>query len=105
MKAYLGIDIGTTAVKAALFDKLGTMLGGGIAEYTLETPAPDIVELDAETYVDAVRDAVAKALAAAKLQPTDVRSVGITGQAETLICVDADGVPLRKAINWLDNRA
>lgn len=105
MKAYLGIDIGTTAVKAALFDGQGAMLGGGLAEYTLETPAPDIVELDAETYVDAVRDAVAKALAAAKLQPMDVRSVGITGQAETLICVDADGVPLRKAINWLDNRA
>ena len=105
MKAYLGIDIGTTAVKAALFNKEGAMLGSGLAEYTLETPAPDIVELDAEVYVDAVRDAVATALAAAKLQPTDVRSVGITGQAETLICVDANGVPLRKAINWLDNRA
>ena len=37
MKAYLGIDIGTTAVKAALFDGQGTMLGGGLAEYTLET--------------------------------------------------------------------
>ena len=63
MKAYLGIDIGTTAVKAALFDKQGAMLGSGLAEYTLETPAPDIVELDAEVYVDAVRDAVANALA------------------------------------------
>ena len=105
MKAYLGIDIGTTAVKAALFNKEGAMLGSGLAEYTLETPAPDIVELEADVYVDAVREAVAKALTTATLQPTDVRSVGITGQAETLICVDANGIPLRKAINWLDNRA
>ena len=30
MKAYLGIDIGTTAVKAALFDGQGAMLGGGL---------------------------------------------------------------------------
>ncbi len=103
--SYLGIDIGTTAVKAALFDPNGTMLGSGLAEYSLETPSPDIVELDAEIYADAVSRAVKTALGKAHLDASSVRSVGITGQAETLICVDADGKPVRKAIVWLDNRA
>ncbi len=47
-RCYLGIDIGTTGIKAVLFDAEGRPLGSGLAEYTLETPSPDIVELDPE---------------------------------------------------------
>ena len=50
MKYYLGLDMGTTGVKAALFTPEGVMAGSGLAEYTLETPAPEIVELDPEQY-------------------------------------------------------
>ena len=50
MKYYLGLDMGTTGVKAAVFSPDGIMAGSGLAEYTLETPAPDIVELDTEQY-------------------------------------------------------
>ena len=103
--AYLGLDIGTTGVKAALFSTSGEMLGAGLAEYTLETPRPDIVELDAEVYWQSSCAAIAAALKDAGATAAAVRSVGVTGQAETLIFTDAAGVPLRKAIVWLDNRA
>ena len=102
---FLGLDIGTTGVKAALFADTGEALGSGLAEYTLETPRPDIVELDAEIYWRSVREAIASALGEAGTDASRVRSVGITGQAETLIVTGADGRPLRKAIVWLDNRA
>ena len=102
---YLGLDIGTTGVKAALFSASGEILGAGLAEYTLETPRPDIVELDAEVYWQSSCAAVAAALKEARVDAAAVRSVGVTGQAETLIFTDAAGVPLRKAIVWLDNRA
>jgi xylulokinase len=46
-----------------------------------------------------------KALARAGISPHQVRSVGLTGQAETLVLLDEKGVPVRKAIVWLDNRA
>ena len=105
MKYYLGLDMGTTGVKAALFDSTGTMLGSGLAEYTLETPTPDIVELDAEIYWISAKEAVRQAVDKAKVDPADIRSLSVTGQAETLIMVDEKGVPLRKAIVWLDNRA
>ena len=102
---YLGLDIGTTAVKAAVFDSEGRALGIGAAEYTLETPVPDIVELDAEEYWRSSCDAMARAVAAARIEPDRIAAMSITGQAETLIVTDSAGRPLRKAIVWLDNRA
>ena len=105
MNHYLGLDMGTTGVKAALFTTDGLMTGSGLAEYTLETPYPDFVEVDPEVYWRAACSAIAEALRNARAAPETVRAVGVTGQAETLITVDADGRPLRKAIVWLDNRA
>ena len=105
MKYYLGLDMGTTGVKAALFTPEGVMAGGGLAEYTLETPAPDIVELDPEQYWVSAQKAIAAAVAQAKIRPSEIRSVAVTGQAETLIFTDREGTPVRKAIVWLDNRA
>ena len=97
--------MGTTGVKAAVFDAGGNMLGTGLAEYKLETPMPDIVELDPEIYWISACNAVAQAIEKAGIRPTDIRSMAVTGQVETLVMVDQDGVPLRKAIVWLDNRA
>ena len=105
MNYYLGIDIGTTGVKTVIFDAEGFPKGIGLAEYTLETPKPDIVELDAEIYWESVKKALKQAIDAAQISPADIRSLAVTGQAETLIMVDSDGKPLRKAIVWLDNRA
>ena len=62
MRFYLGLDMGTTGVKAAVFDASGNMAGAGLTEYTLETPAPDIVELDAEIYWESARSAIAEAV-------------------------------------------
>ncbi|MDD3885893.1 MAG: FGGY family carbohydrate kinase [Victivallaceae bacterium] len=105
MDCYLGIDVGTTAVKAAVFDASGTMRGAGLAEYRLETPAPDVVELETEVYWQAVKEAVAAASKKSGVAVGEIVSVAVTGQAETLIAVDDCGAPLRKAIVWLDNRA
>lgn len=105
MNCYLGIDIGTTGIKSVIFDNTGKPLGIGLTEYTLETPRPDIVELDAEIYWSATKSALEEAVKKAGIKPEEIRSLAVTGQAETLIMVDEKGVPLRKAIVWLDNRA
>ena len=105
MNCYLGLDIGTTGVKAAVFDARGNMLGVGLQEYTLETPAPDIVELDAEVYWQSAKSAIRQAVEKAAVAPAAIKAMSVTGQVETLIMVDAQGTPVRKAIVWLDNRA
>ena len=105
MNHYLGLDMGTTGVKAAVFTPDGVMTGSGLAEYTLKTPSPDIVELEAEQYWVSAKKAIAEAVKQAKIDPRTIRSVAVTGQAEPLIFTDAAGKPVRKAIVWLDNRA
>ena len=44
MKLLLGLDIGTTAMKIALFDRTGALLAVSTQEYDLLTPAPNYVE-------------------------------------------------------------
>ena len=105
MNCYLGLDIGTTGIKAAIFDNRGSMLGSSLQEYTLETPAPDIVELDAEVYWQSAKAALKQAVEQAAIAPEAIKGLSVTGQVETLIMVDNAGNPVRKAIVWLDNRA
>ncbi len=104
-RSYLGLDIGTTGIKAVIFDADGRTLGSGLSEYTLETPQPDFVELDAEQYWFSTKEALRLALKQADIAPKHLCALSVTGQAETLIMVDSDGKPLRRAIVWLDNRA
>ena len=51
MKKFLGIDIGTTSLKAAVFDETGKRLGFRVVDYTLSTdPKTGYIEFDAESY-------------------------------------------------------
>ncbi|MBN2642715.1 MAG: hypothetical protein JXR78_13760, partial [Victivallales bacterium] len=101
----LAIDVGTTSVKTVIFDTCGRELACRICEYALEKPCPDFVEVEPEVYWNAVREGIAGVMNDAGLRQDDIAAVGVTSQAETLIVLDAQGKPLRKAIVWLDNRA
>jgi xylulokinase len=105
MARYLGIDAGTTSMKAAVFDAAGHLLGIDRQEYVLNTPAPAIVELDPEIYWQACCRAVRNALVQSDTRPGDVRALSISSQGETIILLDRDGRPTQSAIVWLDNRA
>ncbi|MGX5849212.1 FGGY-family carbohydrate kinase [Mesorhizobium sp. PL10] len=105
MKFVLGVDIGTTAIKAAVFDERGSDRGSHTCEYNLLTPFSGAVELDARSYVDAFKSAVSSAIATAHVSKDDIVSLGISAQGETLFLVDEDGAPLRPAIVWMDTRA
>ena len=102
---FLGIDAGTTSLKAALYTADGRLLAQGQEEYSLLTPGPGIVEMAAEVYWQACCRAVAAALAAGGIRPQQVAALAVASQGETLIPVDAQGRPLRRAIVWLDSRA
>ena len=95
----LGIDIGTTSVKAAVFDESLKCLHSSTADYTLDAHG-DIVEFDAESYWTIVKGEIEKAQAVCKID-----ALAVDTQCETLILTDKDGNPLCPAIVWLDNRA
>ena len=104
MQYVLSLDVGTTSVKAVLFDVKGNPVASGLQEYELDKPAPKIVELSCQTYWDSVCKVIGDVLGTSEVSPTSIISVGVTSQGETLIALDKDGRPLRKAIIWLDNR-
>jgi len=106
MKQYLmGVDIGTTAIKAAIFDLEAREIGSHIAEYSLLTPEPGHVELDAETYLITFALAVRNALEHTHITADDLAVLGLSAQGETLLCLDAENSPLMNAIVWMDSRA
>ncbi len=103
---YLAIDLGTSAVKVGLFDRTGGWASLETVEYSLSTPAPQWVECDLSTYWGAVVRGIGAALQTARgAGPIDIAALSISSQGETLVVLDRDGLPLRPAIVWLDNRA
>jgi xylulokinase len=105
MTLLLGIDVGTTSVKAAVYDVAGTRLAGAGREYRLHHPAPDRVEIDPATWWEAAVAAVREALATPGVAAGAVAAIGVSSQGESVTAVDAAGRPLAPALVWLDNRA
>lgn len=100
----LGLDIGTTALKCTAFDIYGKLLAVSTKKYTLEMPEVGYVELDAEIYWKALEDCMADLKTQVDFSK-DKLVMAFSAQGETLICLDNDGNPTRRAIVWMDNRA
>ena len=99
----IGFDIGSTSVKAALFDMNGAVLDHGSRPYPTERPAAGMVEQDPQHWLDGIRDAIDGLLVGRN--PADIRAVGLCSQVNTDVFVDRSGRPLAPAITWQDIRA
>lgn len=101
-KRYLGIDIGTTSIKAAVFNSKGERLALKSVDYTLDTDAvTGFIEFDAKKYVEMCKNVISELTA----ECGKIHALSIDTQGETLILTDESGEPLYPAIVWLDNRA
>lgn len=101
-KKYLGIDIGTTSIKAAVFDKSGKRLAVRSLDYTLDTDAQSgHIEFDATKYVSMCKGVIDDLTS----ECGKIDALSVDTQGETLIFTDDNGVPVYPAIVWLDNRA
>ena len=96
---FMGIDIGTTSVKTAVFNETLEEKITLTADYTLDSHG-DIVEFDGESYWTIVKGEIEKVK-----REMGIDALAVDTQCETLILTDADGNPVRPAIVWLDNRA
>ena len=96
---FLGIDIGTTSLKAAAFNDKLEQLSQATVDYTLETSGV-YAEFPAEKYWDITKEGIEKAT-----EGLEIEALSVDTQCETLILTDEYGNPVRKAIVWVDNRA
>src|ERR1044071_9433340 len=101
---FIGIDAGTTSIKGVLADERGNILTASSQEYTLDMEG-DVCEIDATVYWEKTKAVIRELLHGKKSQQENIQALSFASQGETLICVDSNGDPLRKAIVWLDNRS
>ncbi len=105
MELLLGIDAGTTSIKAGLFTPDGQCLAVVRQEYSLSTPQASWAELDPKIYWQACVATTQSVLAQAKVNSQEVVALSVSSQGETMIALDSTGRPVFPAIIWLDNRA
>ncbi len=99
----LGVDVGTSGLKAVLLDEAGRTVDETTVGYELRSPRPGWAEQDPETWWNALREALA-VLWGRGIDPASVAAVGLTGQMHSLAVLDSSGKVLCPALLWCDQR-
>ena len=99
MTSLVGLDIGTTGVKALALSPDGEVLARVEEAYAFETPHPGWAEQDPELWWGATQAALAE------LAAEDVAGIGLSGQMHGLVLLDGEERVLRPAILWNDQRS
>ncbi|MCA8425054.1 xylulokinase [Burkholderia seminalis] len=105
---YIGVDLGTSGVKAVLLDRDGAVRASASQALTVSRPHPRWSEQAPRDWWDAACGALAALVAdarAAGIDPHDIGAIGLTGQMHGATLLDARGDVLRPAILWNDGRA
>ena len=98
----LGLDLGTTNVKALVTDFAGHPLSEGACAVRLFQMGRDGVEQDIEEIWSATRTAVREAVRS--IDGAGIKAVGVSSQGGALQLLDARGQPLGRVVSWLDQR-
>ena len=104
--ALIGIDVGTTAVKAVAVDEMGRLLAEADVEQPISVPRPGWSEQHPETWWRSTEDAISIVMDAIRRLPdaVDVRAVGLSGQMHSSVFLDRSGAVIRPALLWNDVR-
>ena len=104
MSVFLGIDIGTSGTKTLAIDERGAVLVSATETYPCHFLKPLWSEQDPEDWWRATVRSVRKVVAAARLKPADVKSIGLSGQMHGAVFLDRNDKVIRRAILWNDQR-
>jgi len=102
MKYIIGIDIGTSGTKSALFDEDGRLVASAFAEYPLYQPHNGWAEQNPDDWWTAVCKTLKQLTA--DLSDAEIVGVGLSGQMHSLVLLDKDDNVIRPAILWCDQR-
>lgn len=99
---FLGVDVGTSAVKVVAVDRSGMVTEQSAAELTIQRPGPLMSEQDPAEWWSATGLAVSRISAATRSQ---VQCIGLSGQMHGATLLDSAGRVIRPAILWNDGRS
>lgn len=98
----IGIDLGTSSIKCAAFDEHGVLCAQAERTYTFDTPQSGWLEVDPRRWWEVTRIVLAEVIS--RIDATQVKGIGLCGVMLMAVMLDADGVPVRPTISWLDLR-
>jgi xylulokinase len=101
---FLGIDVGTSAVKAALVDPRGRVAGSASVPHPLLTPRPGWAEQRPDDWWKSTTGAVKAVLRETGVPATHIAGIGLSGQMHSSVFLDRAGKVIRPALLWNDGR-
>lgn len=101
----LGIDIGTSGCKIALFSLDGAVVCSVTEEYPVYYPAPGYVEQEPDEWWDAVCRGTKRMISGFGINPSDIVGVGVDGQGWAAVAIDREGKVLTRNPIWMDTRS
>jgi xylulokinase len=104
MNNYIGLDVGTTGVKALLVNEQGTILSTATVEYPLYTPFPLWSEQEPEDWWQASIKVLHQIVNQAGIKKSDICAIGLTGQMHGSVFLDKHQTVIRRALLWNDQR-
>lgn len=104
MKYVIGIDLGTSSVKAILVNQKGEVISEASKSYPLIQEKSGYSEQDPEVWVSQTILALAEIVESFKGDPNDIEGISYSGQMHGLVLLDKSNKLLRNAILWNDTR-
>ena len=106
MSTYLlGVDIGTSSCKTAVFDPDGKVIAQGGSEYPVSYPEKGWAEQDPADWWNGICRAVREMIGESGINPADIAGIGIDGQSWSAIALDKSGNVLCPTPIWTDTRS
>ena len=105
MSYLMGIDLGTSGAKTIIMDYNGNIVGVGKEIYSVLTPEIGYAEQDADFLWEATVRTIRQALSNSSIKPSDIKSIGLSGQMHGLVLLNKQMKPIRPAIIWADQRS
>lgn len=104
MRYLLGLDIGTSGTKTALFDELGNTIKASTYNYDLFQPQVGWAEQNPEDWWNACINGIKDVISESKVNASDIKGIGLSGQMHGLVLMDKDYKIIRDSIIWCDQR-
>jgi len=88
MTYFLGIDLGTSSVKAILIDEKGRVLSKSSENYPLHFPYPGWVEQNPGDWWNATKKVLKKLILNSQIEPSKIQGIGLSGQTHSTVVLD-----------------
>ena len=103
-KYLIGVDLGTSATKAALYQIDGKLISDASAEVPLFYPQPGVVEQENDDFYTSAAQTVRKCIESSHIDPKEVAAIAFDSQMAGVGLIDEEFKPVAKFDSWLDMR-